>query len=65
MTEYRRAHVPGASWFFTVNLVQRKGNRLLIDRIDSLRAAFESVRAGHPFRLDAVVIPNPGLGLAK
>ena len=56
MTEYRRAHVPGASWFFTVNLAQRKGNRLLVERIDLLRAAFATVRARHPFRMDAVVI---------
>lgn len=56
MTEYRRAHVPGASWFFTVNLTQRKGNHLLVDRIDSLRIAFETVRVRHPFRMDAAVI---------
>jgi putative transposase len=56
MTEYRRAHVPGASWFFTVNLAQRKGNSLLVDRIDALRAAFETVRIRHAFRMDAVVI---------
>jgi putative transposase len=56
MTEYRRAHMPGASWFFTVNLAQRKGNHLLVDQIDSLRAAFEAVRARHPFRMEAVVI---------
>lgn len=56
MTEYRRAHVPGASWFFTVNLARRKGNSLLVDRIDLLRAAFAAVRARHPFRMDAVVI---------
>lgn len=56
MTEYRRAHVPGASWFFTVNLAQRKGNHLLVERIDSLRAAFEMVRVRYPFRMDAVVI---------
>ena len=24
MTEYRRAYIPGGSWFFTVNLVERK-----------------------------------------
>ena len=56
MTEYRRAHVPGASWFFTVNLAQRKENHLLVERIDVLRAAFKSVRGRYPFRLDAVVI---------
>jgi putative transposase len=56
MTEYRRAHVAGASWFFTVNLAQRKGNTLLVDRLDSLRAALETVRERHPFRIDAMVI---------
>ncbi len=39
MTEYRRAHVQNATWFFTVNLAERRGNRLLIERIDDLRAA--------------------------
>jgi putative transposase len=56
MAEYRRAHVPGASWFFTVNLAQRKGRSLLVDRIDLLRAAFVAVRERHPFRMNAVVI---------
>ncbi|MDD5181454.1 MAG: transposase [Gallionellaceae bacterium] len=56
MTEYRRTHAPGASWFFTVNLAQRKGNSLLVDHIDSLRTAFATVRIRHPFRMDAVVI---------
>lgn len=56
MTEYRRAHVPGATWFFTVNLAERKGNRLLVEKIDVLRTAFETVRARHPFRMDAVAI---------
>jgi len=56
MTEYRRAHVPGSSWFFTVNLAQRKGNRLLVERIDVLREAFETVLARHPFHMDAVVV---------
>ena len=56
MTEYRRAHVPGASWFFTVNLAQRKENNLLVDHIDSLRTAFAAARVRHPFHMDAVVI---------
>jgi len=34
MTEYRRAYVPGGSWFFTVNLAERKTNRLLVKKID-------------------------------
>ena len=56
MTEYRRAHVLGATWFFTVNLAERRGNGLLVDRVDALRSAFRSVRKRHPFQMDAVVI---------
>ena len=56
MTEYRRAWRPGGTWFFTVNLAERRGNRLLIDRIDLLRAVFDRVRSTHLFTIDAVVI---------
>ncbi len=56
MTEYRRATIPGASWFFTVNLAERKGNDLLIRHINELRQSFRYVKKRHPFRLDAVVI---------
>jgi hypothetical protein len=40
MTEYRRARIPAATWFFTVNLAERKGNRLLVEEIGALRSAF-------------------------
>jgi REP-associated tyrosine transposase len=56
MTEYRRAWHPGATWFFTVNLAERRGNRLLVERIDVLRTAFRNVRAWHPFHIEAIVI---------
>jgi putative transposase len=56
MTGYRRAYVPGATWFFTVNLAQRRGNHLLLEHLLSLRAAFDGVKTRHPFRMDAVVI---------
>jgi putative transposase len=56
MTEYRRTPAPGATWFFTVNLARRKGNKLLVNHIDALRHAFRSIKEKHPFRLDAVVI---------
>jgi putative transposase len=56
MTEYRRAWHPGATWFFTVNLAERRGNRLLVERIDVLRTAFRSVRARHAFHMEAIVI---------
>ena len=56
MTDYRRAYAPGATWFFTVNIAERLGNRLLVDHIDSLRAAFDYAKQRHPFRMDSVVI---------
>jgi putative transposase len=56
MTEYRRFKHPGATWFFTVNLAERRGNRLLADRVDVLRMAFAHVKDKHPFEIDAVVI---------
>jgi putative transposase len=56
MTEYRRAWQTGGTWFFTVNLAQRQGNRLLVDRIDLLREAFRYIGHRHPFHMDAVVI---------
>lgn len=56
MTEYRRPHVPGAAWFFTVGLAERRGNWLLVDRIDALRAAFRRMRMSLPFWMEAVAI---------
>ena len=56
MTDYRRFYIPGSTWFFTVNLAQRRGNHLLVDRIDLLREAFRYVKQRKPFRMEAVVI---------
>lgn len=56
MTEYRRFQHPGASWFFTVNLAERRNNRLLTERIDLLRAAFAQVKYKYQFQIDAIVI---------
>jgi putative transposase len=36
MPDYRRYHVPGGAYFFTVNLLERYPNDLLIRRIDLL-----------------------------
>ena len=55
MTNYRRNFVPGGSFFFTVNLAERR-LRLLTERIDRLRAAFRMARKAHPFAVDAIVI---------
>jgi putative transposase len=55
MTNYRRGNIAGASYFFTVNLADRRQS-LLTDNIELLRAAFEYTRARHPFIIDAIVI---------
>ncbi|MGH8497702.1 MAG: REP-associated tyrosine transposase [Methylococcales bacterium] len=56
MTDYRRFYTPGATWFFTVNLAERRANRLLVENIDGLRTAFRSVKARKPYPMNAVVI---------
>jgi len=43
MTDYRRNFVAGGSFFFTVNLADRR-LRLLTEYIDGLRAAFRETR---------------------
>ena len=55
MTNYRRAHVPGATYFFTVNLADRSST-LLIDRIADLRSAVQYTRRRLPFVIDAMAI---------
>ena len=49
MTEYLRACIPGGFCFFTVNPAERKTNQLLVDKIDSLRGAFEYTKQRHSF----------------
>jgi len=56
MTEYRRAWLPGGTWFFTVNLAERQGNRLLEEKIDLLHAVFESVVLRYSFLQEACVV---------
>jgi len=55
MTNYRRNIVRGGTYFFTVNLADRR-LRLLTENIDLLRAAFRETRSRHPFSIDAIVI---------
>jgi putative transposase len=61
MTEYRRFYIPESTWFFTVNLAERKNNNLLIDNIDLLRDAFKYVKQQKPFHMNAVVIMSDHL----
>lgn len=56
MRRYIRTHVPGGTFFFTVNLAERHGNRMLVEHVNALREAFHSTRRNHPFRTEAIVI---------
>lgn len=59
MRTYLRNLTAGGTYFFTVNLAERHGNRLLVDNIDALRAAFRQTRIERPFSMLAwVVLPE-------
>lgn len=53
MSNYRRLWMPGGTYFFTVNLLERR-RRLLVDHADLLRDAFRMARAARSF--DVLVI---------
>ena len=55
MTNYRRNFLGGGTFFFTVNLADRR-SCLLTTHIDLLRQAFRDVRRRHPFEIEAIVI---------
>jgi putative transposase len=55
MTAYRRNTIAGATYFFTVNLADRR-LALLTGNIECLRAAFRATRLRHPFAINAIVI---------
>jgi putative transposase len=58
MPDYRRNRVPGGTYFFTVNLLNRKSSSL-IERIEDLRSAVRAVKARSQFHIDAwVVLPD-------
>lgn len=46
---------PGGTYFFTVNLQNRK-SKFLIEYIDELREALRHAKYHHPFTIDAIVI---------
>jgi REP element-mobilizing transposase RayT len=59
MANWRRAWWPGGTWFFTVNLLERRNNRLLVEQIDLLRHSVARVQQAHPFAIHAwVVLPD-------
>jgi putative transposase len=58
MPNYRRNRIPGGTYFFTVNLLERKSG-LLVKHIGELREAVRVVRKKQPFHIDAwVVLPD-------
>lgn len=58
MPNCRRNRVPGGTYFFTVNLLDRSSN-LLVAHVDALRECVRAVRVARPFRIDAwVVLPD-------
>ena len=55
MVRYRRAYVPGATYFFTVTLHHRRCD-WLTTHVELLRTAMRDVRQDRPFSIDAVVV---------
>ena len=53
--QYRRANVANASYFFTVNLANRK-QQLLTENLDNLRQVIQKIKQQHPFKIEAIVI---------
>lgn len=59
MPNYRRLWRPGGTYFFTVTLLERHGNDLLVRHIDALRQAVREVKRVHPFTIHGwVVLPD-------
>ena len=56
MPDYRRVWVPGGTFFFTVNLLERRTRRLLVEHIEHLRAAFHDAQRARPFHVIAIVV---------
>ena len=55
MPNYRRLRQPGGSWFFTVNIADRR-QPTLVDEIAGLMRAVRHVKHRRPFRIDALVV---------
>jgi putative transposase len=58
MSHYRRVRIQGGSYFFTVNLSDRRST-LLTDEHDLLKKSLQSIKRKHPFKLHGwVVLPD-------
>ena len=59
MPNYRRHRLEGGCYFFTINLLERHENSLLVQHIDLLRDVVRRVRRKHPFHIDGwVILPD-------
>jgi putative transposase len=54
--QYRRAFIPGGSFFFTLVTQGRRPIFTFNETVAVLRNAFKTVRASRPFEIDAIVI---------
>ncbi|EJT8685108.1 REP-associated tyrosine transposase RayT, partial [Escherichia coli] len=52
MSEYRRYYIKGGTWFFTVNLRNRR-SQLLTTQYQMLRHAIIKVKRDRPFEINA------------
>jgi putative transposase len=52
---YRRIFIPGATYFITVNLLDRKST-LLVDHVQRLRHSFQRAKKFYPFTIEGIVI---------
>ena len=55
MPNYRRLFIPGGTFFFTANLLDRRA-RMLTENIDALRAAYGYAAKRYPFETLAICI---------
>jgi len=55
MVSYRRNFLEGGSYFFTVNLRDRR-SKLLVEEVNLLRQSIKAVQGKYPFQIDAIVV---------
>ena len=55
MSHYRRSHIPGGTYFFTLTLADRS-SALLVDEIDRLRAIYSDTQRKMPFETLAICV---------
>jgi putative transposase len=53
--DYRRVRIPGGTYFFTVNLLERR-KTLLTDHFQLFRQSFVWTKRRWPFRIEALVV---------